>query len=46
MRFGRSWGVIKTGEEKQMNEKGEICLGLAGAGRAAELHMNGLRLFI
>lgn len=28
-----------------MNEKGEICLGLAGAGRAAELHMNGLRRF-
>lgn len=25
-----------------MNNKGEICLGMAGAGRAAELHMNAL----
>ena len=25
-----------------MNKKGEICLGMAGAGRATELHMNAL----
>lgn len=25
-----------------MNSKGEICIGMAGAGRATELHMNGL----
>lgn len=25
-----------------MNNKGEICIGMAGAGRATELHMNGL----
>lgn len=25
-----------------MNEKGEICIGMAGAGRATELHMNAL----
>lgn len=28
-----------------MNGKGEICLGVAGAGRATELHMNALRRF-
>lgn len=28
-----------------MNGKGEICLGMAGAGRATELHMNALRRF-
>lgn len=28
-----------------MNAKGEICLGVAGSGRAAELHMNGLKRF-
>ena len=28
-----------------MNEKGEICLGVVGAGRATELHMNALRRF-
>ncbi len=28
-----------------MNKKGEICLGVAGAGRATELHMNALRRF-
>lgn len=28
-----------------MNAKGEICLGVAGAGRAAELHMNALKRF-
>ena len=28
--------------EKSMNKKGEICLGMAGAGRATELHMNAL----
>lgn len=28
-----------------MNEKGEICLGVAGAGRATELHMNALKRF-
>lgn len=28
-----------------MNSKGEICLGVAGAGRATELHMNALRRF-
>ena len=28
-----------------MNQKGEICLGMAGAGRATELHMNALRRF-
>ena len=28
-----------------MNSKGEICLGVAGAGRAAELHMNALKRF-
>lgn len=26
-----------------MNKKGEICIGVAGAGRATELHMNALR---
>lgn len=25
-----------------MNKKGEICLGMAGVGRATELHMNAL----
>ena len=28
-----------------MNKKGEICLGMAGAGRATELHMNALKRF-
>ncbi len=28
-----------------MNSKGEICIGMAGAGRATELHMNALRRF-
>ncbi len=28
-----------------MNNKGEICFGMAGAGRAAELHMNALKRF-
>lgn len=28
-----------------MNNKGEICLGMAGAGRATELHMNALKRF-
>ncbi len=28
-----------------MNRNGEICIGVAGAGRAAELHMNALRRF-
>ena len=28
-----------------MNEKGEVCLGVAGAGRATELHMNALKRF-
>ena len=28
-----------------MNKKGEICLGVAGAGRATELHMNALKRF-
>ena len=28
-----------------MNEKGEICLVMAGAGRATELHMNGLQRY-
>ncbi len=28
-----------------MNEKGEICIGMAGAGRATELHMNALRRY-
>lgn len=28
-----------------MNARGEICLGVAGAGRATELHMNALRRF-
>lgn len=28
-----------------MNSKGEICLGMAGAGRAMELHMNALRRY-
>ncbi len=28
-----------------MNEKGEVCLGMAGAGRATELHMNALKRF-
>ena len=28
-----------------MNEKGEVCIGMAGAGRATELHMNALRRF-
>ncbi len=28
-----------------MNRQGKICLGVAGAGRAAELHMNALRRF-
>ena len=28
-----------------MNKKGEICIGMAGAGRATELHMNALKRF-
>lgn len=28
-----------------MNKKGEICIGMAGAGRATELHMDALRRF-
>ena len=28
-----------------MNSKGEICLGMAGAGRATEIHMNALKRF-
>lgn len=28
-----------------MNDKGEICIGMAGAGRATELHMNALRRY-
>lgn len=28
-----------------MNQKGEICIGMAGAGRATELHMNALKRF-
>lgn len=28
-----------------MNNKGEICIGMAGAGRATELHMNALQRF-
>lgn len=28
-----------------MNEKGEVCLGVVGAGRATELHMNALKRF-
>lgn len=28
-----------------MNQKGEICLGMAGAGRATELHMNALKRY-
>ena len=28
-----------------MNSKGEICIGMAGAGRATELHMNALRRY-
>lgn len=28
-----------------MNSKGEICIGMAGAGRATELHMNAIRRF-
>lgn len=28
-----------------MNNKGEVCLGVAGAGRATELHMNALKRF-
>lgn len=28
-----------------MNEKNEICIGMAGAGRATELHMNALKRF-
>jgi len=28
-----------------MNDKGEVCLGVAGAGRATELHMNALKRF-
>ncbi|MCR4789290.1 MAG: Gfo/Idh/MocA family oxidoreductase [Lachnospiraceae bacterium] len=28
-----------------MNAKGEICIGMAGAGRATELHMNALRRY-
>ena len=28
-----------------MNNKGEICIGMAGAGRATELHMNALKRF-
>lgn len=28
-----------------MNSKGELCIGMAGAGRAAELHMNALRRY-
>lgn len=29
----------------KMNKNGEICIGMAGAGRAAELHMNALRRY-
>ncbi|MBQ3601535.1 MAG: Gfo/Idh/MocA family oxidoreductase [Lachnospiraceae bacterium] len=29
-----------------MNAKGEICIGMAGAGRATELHMNALQRYI
>lgn len=29
-----------------MNDKGEICLGMAGAGRAAELHMSALQRYM
>ncbi len=29
-----------------MNAKGEICIGMAGAGRATELHMNALRRYM
>ena len=28
-----------------MNNKGEICIGMAGAGRATELHMNALQRY-
>ena len=28
-----------------MNKKGELCIGMAGAGRATELHMEGLKRF-
>ena len=28
-----------------MNQSGEICIGMAGAGRATELHMEGLKRF-
>lgn len=28
-----------------MNKKGEICIGMAGAGRATELHMNALKRY-
>ena len=28
-----------------MNQKKEICIGMAGAGRATELHMNALRRY-
>lgn len=28
-----------------MNKKGEICIGMAGAGRAAELHLNALKRY-
>lgn len=28
-----------------MNSKNEICIGVAGAGRATELHMNALRRY-
>ena len=28
-----------------MNDKGEICIGMAGAGRATELHVNGLKRY-
>lgn len=28
-----------------MNEKGEICIGMVGTGRATELHMNALQRY-
>ena len=28
-----------------MNKKGEICIGMAGAGRATELHMSALKRY-
>jgi predicted dehydrogenase len=43
MRDRRRGGILASGSECCM--KSEICIGMAGAGRATELHINALRRF-